>query len=662
MKEPDAQHAVPPSEYFSDFASSYSKDIDALLNKIPPGKLNEAAHDFSGFFYENLGAKAESASIIAQLSSEEFDHLKTKQAQHLRGLFRPGITAEAQYKEAMHIGRIHELVGVGLPILLETYHLYHGKIEAILAGFSMAAPQREQLRGALHQRLQLNVEAQVINHARFESEVVEFLAAFDDGIRRASNLADMIRNCLQVLGDLDGICACHFSRPDVHGVMQIEAEGGAEGRAYVEALRSKRAPMVETDATKPAGMGPAGRAWRTGEIQINNSFAKNEGLYPWREEAKERGFRSSVAIPLVDPSGQSFAVLSLYSKWPGYFGAMSRKVILRHLQESMSHAVLLYEQTKVIAADERQAYRQCLEDGRVQMLYQPIIDLRTGRLQSVEALARLRSKEDELIPPAAFLPAFGSAGLLRLFQIGLDRVCRDLRVWRGQDSDLDMTVSLNLPPDGLTQDAYRETVFEVLSRWDLPCSILTLEMLEDKESPDTSKRDARIAEFQKAGIRMAQDDLGSGFSSLLRMDRVPCDHVKIDQALVRGTVKRPVRALEFIYHLTLLAQGFGAQVTVEGLEDAGLIEAATILGADHGQGYGIARPMAAEKVLDWRKGWNLPVDPARPRTALGALAGYLLWDHKLAMLAEWPELAASFIKEPWLVHRYLEQGVSRIRS
>jgi len=185
---------------------------------------------------------------------------------------------------------------------------------------------------------------------------------------------------------------------------------------------------------------------------------------------------------------------------------------------------------------------------------------------------------------------------------------------------------------------------------------LYLEMLETKESLDTGRRDARIAEFQQGGIRIVQDDLGSGHSSLLRMDRVPCDRVKIDQGLVRGALKRPVRALEFIYHLTLLARGFGTPVTVEGLEDEGLIEAAAILGADHGQGYGIARPMPAEDLMPWRLNWSFPVDPEQPRTALGALAGYLLWDHKLGTLTAWPDLAANFIKEPWLVHRYLERA------
>jgi EAL domain-containing protein (putative c-di-GMP-specific phosphodiesterase class I) len=332
--------------------------------------------------------------------------------------------------------------------------------------------------------------------------------------------------------------------------------------------------------------------------------------------------------------------------------------MLRHIQQAMSQAILHGEQTSVVPADLRLLYRRCLDDGAVEMLYQPVIDLRTGKLESLEALARLRGPDGNLIQPSAFLPAFGNAGLLRLFQLSLEQICRDIRSWREHNCALELSVGLNLPPDGLTQDAYRDSVFETLARWQLPPDILTLEMLESKESLDVARRDACIAEFQRAGIRLAQDDLGSGHSSLLRMDRVPCDRVKIDQGLVRGALKRPVRALEFIYHLTLLAQGFGAPVTVEGLEDVGLIEAAAILGADYGQGFGIAKPMHAHEVMPWSRTWSCPIDPEQPCTALGALAGYLLWDHKLGMLSDWPELAATFIKEPWLVHRYLDRGLN----
>jgi EAL domain-containing protein (putative c-di-GMP-specific phosphodiesterase class I) len=506
----------------------------------------------------------------------------------------------------------------------------------------------------LHLRLQLDTEAQIASHARFDIEIVSLLATLDKTTQDASNLADLLRNSVQTLGSFEGIAACLFSRPDAQGVMQTEASGGQEGPSYAEALQSRRVTPFEIKAKTEAGNGPAGRAWRTEQIQINNSYQQNDAMRPWRAEAEKHGFRSSAAVPLLDESGQTFAILSLYSRWPGFFSSVTRAAMLRNIQQAISHAILHCEQGTVIPWQQRLTYRQCLEDGAVQMLYQPIIDLRTGELNCVEALARLRGAQGQLIAPAAFLPAFGSAALLRLFQLGLEQICRDTRAWRAQIPPLHLPVSLNLPPEGLTQDAYRDSVFETLSRWELPASVLKLEMLEAKAPHDIAKRDARIAEFRQAGIQIVQDDLGSGHSSLLRMDRVPFDRVKIDQGLVRSALSKPLRALNFIYHLTLMVQDFDIPVTVEGLENDGLIEAATILGADHGQGYGIARPMPAQELTSWSRKWSFSVDAERPRTALGALAGYLLWERKLGTLADWPDLAADFINNPGLVQRYLE--------
>lgn len=656
MKDGTAKPIPPSPAYFADFASAYSHEIQRLLRELALHRATGDTRSFVETFYDSLSDRDENAAILSRLDPQEFERLKSGQERHLQILLDPVITPQEHYERALHLGWIHEMVGVRLASLLESYHLYHRKFDQLLDSTQLPIPQREQLRVALHQRLQLDVEAQVASHARFEEAIVSLLSNLDEAIQKAGTLSDLLRSAVQALGDFDGILACMFSRPDAHGVMQIEGEGGREGSAYAQALRTQRVPLFETRAAVDAGTGPAGRAWRSGQIEINNSFQVEAAMHPWREEALRRGFRSSAAIPLLDDSNQAFAILSLYSAWPGFFSAPARTAMLRHIQLAMSNAILHCEQTSVVSADAGRIYRQYLEDGHVQMVYQPVIDLRTGLPESVEALARLCAPDGSFISPALFLPAFGNAGLLRLFQVGLEIVCKHLTAWRQKNPSFDLSVSLNLPADGLIHDSYRDCVFETLARWKLSPSILILEMLETRESLDISRRDERIAEFQQAGIRIAQDDLGSGHSSLLRMDRVAADRVKIDQGLVRGALKRPVRALEFIHHLTLLAQGFGAPVTVEGLEDAGLIEAAAILGADCGQGYGIARPMPADDLSSWLKNWSYPIQPGNPRTALGALAGYLLWDYKLATLTDWPELAANFIKEPWLVHKYLEHA------
>jgi len=342
MKQRNEKDATPSDSYFADFSSSYGDDVDLILRYLlqnEPRILDDTSK-FADTFYRHLSDRAESATILARLSTDEMDHLKLKQADHLKMLLSPGITALEQYEKAKRVGWIHEMVGVSLPMLMETYHLYHARIEEILCSAVLTDHQSDRLRAAMHQRMQLDVEAQIASHARFEGEIASLLAALDEAIQKAGNLADTLRYTFQALGDFEGITACLFSRPDAHGVMQIEAEGGKEGTAYAEALRTRRVPLFETQASGQAGNGPAGRAWRSGQIQINGSFEENPAMHAWRNEALQRGFRSSAAVPLLDESGQSFAILSLYSNWPGFFSAVTREAMLRHIQQSLSQAIL----------------------------------------------------------------------------------------------------------------------------------------------------------------------------------------------------------------------------------------------------------------------------------------------------------------------------------
>ncbi|MDE2255995.1 MAG: EAL domain-containing protein, partial [Betaproteobacteria bacterium] len=640
-------------EFFSEFSSAYGNDIGLLLLKIKDLVDKSNLIFAERFFRGQLTHRPSNAAILARLNAQELDQLQRKQAWHWDLLMSAELTAQAHFEQALRVGRVHEMVGVDLPSLLEAYHFYHQEIRRLLPTSGLDAQQQERLGQAVQRRLMLDIEAQIVSHYRVDIETAAVVVAVDKAIREAGNLSDLLHGTVESLSTLDGVLACLFARPDALGLLQIEAVGGEDGQAYAEALQSHHAPMIQTTADTAAGQGPAGRAWRSAQIEVSETFGLDPTLRPWQAEGLRLGFRSSAAVPLLDEAGHAFAILGIYSRWPGFFSTTARRVLLQHVQQALSHAVLRWEQSTVIVSNSRQVYRQRIELGAIGMVYQPVIDMRQGRLQHVEALARLQGSDGQSIAPAAFLPALGKAGLLRLFQLGLDHVCQDVRMWRAQGWEF--PVAINIPPEGLTQDTYRDSVFESLFRWGLPASVLQLEILETQDPIDIRKRDARVAEFQQAGIRIVQDDLGSGYSSLLRMDHMAFDAVKIDQGLVRSALDRPMRALEFIYHLTRLAHAFNIPVTVEGLENEGLIEAAAILGADHGQGYGIARPMPAQALGDWARDFCHGVDPQQPRTALGALAGYLLWDEQLAALARWPELVADFVRAPCLVQRYLAQ-------
>lgn len=639
----------------SSYARAYGKRAARVLKPIEDF-ARDAVLEFAEGFYSELGHRAEPAAVLQRLAAQEFVQLREKQARHLAMLFSSTLTVCEHFERAKRVGRVHGMVGLSVPAILDAYHTHQRQIFAILPRSGIDARRQEAAAGILMQRLMLDVEAQTIGHYEVDVETSAVGSSLESAIGDARTLTDLLRGSVDLLASLDGIVGCVVLRPDAAGVLQIELAAGVAVQEYLQSMAAGQVPQIRIDAGAPEGQGPTGRAWRSRQIELCDSYRQDPTLGPWRKVGLKLGLRSSASMPLVDDEGNPFAVLVLYSAWPGFFSTPLRKGMLAHVQHVLGKAVLGFEHGATVPVRERQAYQRYLRDGRVQMVYQPIVDLRDGSLQCVEALARLRGEDQRLVAPGAFLPALGRAELLELFRLGLAQVCHDCQTWA--KGGLAPAVSLNLPADALAQDVYRDVLFEALARTGLSPERVHLEILESRDPLDGAKCDERIAELRRAGIRIVQDDLGSGHSSLLRMDRIPFDGVKIDQGFVRNAISDPQRALEFIVHLTRLVRGFGIPVTVEGLEDRALIEAVAILGADLGQGYGIAKPMAAESLLAWHKSFTYDVDPTQPRTPLGALAGYLLWDQQRDMLGNWPDWVEFLNQFPCLLNRYIDyQGL-----
>ena len=388
---------------------------------------------------------------------------------------------------------------------------------------------------------------------------------------------------------------------------------------------------------------PAEVAWLTGTIERCDSYvvdpANEDGseadAVPWRELARRHGWRSSVAIPLADRRGASIALLMLHAYWPGYFASDAVMTMLRQIKQSLESALSEIEERPSLASAvsgyaDRVDHISRLRNGSVEMFFQPVISLPDGGLTKLEALARLRENGRRILP-AEFLPAFGDDELYDLFEQGLHQSLDALRTWQAEG--LTTGVSVNLPVVSPQDDRYSRVVADLLQKYDVESKRLTLELLEtgfvDREAGQQLRW---LEEFKGLGVRLAQDDLGSGYSSLLRLRHFAFDDVKIDQSLVRGTELAPGAALHFIEPINDIAHSLGLSVIIEGLEDDGLVEAGVQLAVDEGQGYGIAMPMPAENVVAWKDDFRLDLDPLRPRTAVGALAAHVCWEHRITAL------------------------------
>lgn len=627
----------------SNYASAYDSEVRDLLEKAN-ARLVQATTKFSIRLFRKLSKDKYARIILKHLTPSECVNLQHKHAEYLCELLSPTATADTHFKRAVEIGRVHELVGLRLYMLFDTYHLYQREMQGCLKKMDIEPHQRERLDLAIRQRLILDLEGQITSHYQVDADTVGFLRRLDLETQKSRSLSDLLRNTVSVVAEIHGVAAGLFLRPDVDGHLLVEVAEGQLGPSYAEYIEQQKVTPIHIAEGRPGGGGPGGRAWRSGQIVTVDSADSIPELAPWASAWDKLGFRSSATIPLLDHNDRPFALLALYSFWRGVFATPSSQLILHHIQQTLSHAVVRYESGMVIPLRVRSTFCRLLAQNSVETLYQPIIDLKTGSLYCVEALARLRNEGGELIPPGKFLPALGGNDLLRLFKIVVKQAGEAFSMWRSLG--LEIPVSINLPPEGFVDDGYRDVLYEALSSGPLTAANLRLELLESGESTDLRKRDARIMEFRNAGITIVQDDLGAGHSSLLRMEHIPFDAVKIDQGLVRGALQHPQRALEFICHLTRLAHGFSLGVTVEGLENLGLVEAAAVLGADRGQGFHFGRPMSAANLPLWRECFNYTVDSEHPKTLLGALANYFLWDQQLSALSRFPEFIEPFVRHP----------------
>lgn len=608
----------------------YGAGVEACLLPVQQA-VAWSAERFTERFYDSVGGTSEGAQVLQALLPEEFERLKARQAAHLRLLFSPVLSLAEHQAAAQRAGRAHALVGVDLTTLIESYGAYQQEVQAEILPL-VSGESREQVSQLINRRIFSDLQAQAMSYRRIEVELALAVSQIDELIQGTGNFSDLVRGVMAVIGDIDGDLSAFFARCDSQGELQIEASQGASGHRYHEAMMSGLVPRISIDAAREAGQGPGGRAWRNGQVIISEAWAIEARNKPWQGLGTELGFRSSAAVPLLDDSGKTIALLSLYSAWPRFFSTLRIGNFLNHVQKALSHAVQRLNTTPVVPLPRRQIYRRWIAEGRVRFLYQPIIDLRSGELVKVEALARLLDDEGRLVSPDRFLPACGNEELFLLLQYGLDRACADAA--RLLDAGLRVAVALNFPAEGIGDARCERAILQALERCRPQGICLELEVLESHEGPGSDeRRNAFLQGLREAGVRLAEDDLGSGHSSLLRLDQYAFDNVKMDQGLVRGSTRRPQRALEFMFYLTRLVHAFGMRLTVEGLEHRGLIESAAILGADQGQGYGIGRPMPIEQITDWHRDFRYDVDPLRPRTALGALATYLLWDMQLGSAA-----------------------------
>jgi diguanylate cyclase (GGDEF)-like protein/PAS domain S-box-containing protein len=245
-----------------------------------------------------------------------------------------------------------------------------------------------------------------------------------------------------------------------------------------------------------------------------------------------------------------------------------------------------------------------VDNQEIEPHYQAIVDLATGAIVGVEALARWNHPARGFVPPIEFIPLAEETGLIvPLGMHLLRRACSDAARWRRELGErAPKGVSVNISAVQLQTPEIVAEIDAVLHETNLPPSALLLEITESVFLDDTGAVRATLAAINALGVRIALDDFGTGYSSLSYLHSFPVDVVKIDKSFIDALAEPDPDAVTspLVGAIVNLTLELGLTVEAEGIEDALQVTRLRALGCHYGQGYYFGRPMPAaelERVL-----------------------------------------------------------------
>lgn len=241
--------------------------------------------------------------------------------------------------------------------------------------------------------------------------------------------------------------------------------------------------------------------------------------------------------------------------------------------------------------------RRALQQGILVLHYQPEVDLASGKVVRVEALARWPHASRGLIPPSEFIPAAERSGLINpLTEWVVSTVLQQAREWRRKG--IAVPVAVNLSARSLFDAEFTGRLAHLLKDHGADASWLTFELTESAVMSDAAHGAAMLHGLRDMGIRLAIDDFGTGYSSLAYLQRLPVHDIKIDRSFV-GTMLRDPGSASIVRATIELAHSLGFQLVAEGVESEEIADRLSELGCDAIQGYHVAKPMPAAELEQW---------------------------------------------------------------
>jgi EAL domain-containing protein (putative c-di-GMP-specific phosphodiesterase class I) len=247
-----------------------------------------------------------------------------------------------------------------------------------------------------------------------------------------------------------------------------------------------------------------------------------------------------------------------------------------------------------------------LENGEYEPFFQPKIDLKTGRAESVEALARWRHPERGIVVPYAFIGVMEGSGLIdALTWEMLKKSARRRFEWAQAGVDPELAISVNLSHKSLIGIDIADRIMRIVREEGVDPRAIILEVTETAAMTEVPRALENLARLRMRGFRLSIDDYGTGYSSMQQLTRIAFTELKIDQSFVRSAPDSEVSRV-ILESSIEMARKLSLNSVAEGAETRTHWDLLRRLGCDIAQGYFIARPMPAAELVTWLAQWRPP--------------------------------------------------------
>lgn len=310
---------------------------------------------------------------------------------------------------------------------------------------------------------------------------------------------------------------------------------------------------------------------------------------PVRSEVGEIAVTSSIGVAAFPWDGATPDELLANADRAMYRAKQLGRNTLQYHDGVVSNAVDL-------PLSEQEELRQAIVANQLFLLYQPQVDVATGRITGLEALVRWNHPAKGVIPPMNFIPLAEETGLIVPLGLWvLNEACRQARAW--QDMGLTpLTIAVNVSPKQFADPDFASHVAEAIDTHRLNARWLELEVTESVIMQDAARALSMMLSLRTLGVRLSIDDFGSGYSSLAALKTFPFDRLKMDRSLVEA-LPADKTAVAIASAVISLAQTLKLSVLAEGVETDAQLEFLRHARCEEAQGYRFSKPVAPEEIV-----------------------------------------------------------------